>query len=69
MPLMWLSDDCPACGARNFVCNGAWDDPTGFDHSAVRCWRCGHGWSLRTRDALAQDDECCEAGRRLEVPQ
>lgn len=60
---MWMSDHCPKCRSRNFVCNGDPSDMTVMDVTGIQCWGCGHQWSLDE-----DSDEHCyfERGRHFE---
>lgn len=67
MAEVWYADNCSNCGARNWVCGGDPQNVTGYGPDGVRCWKCGHCWSLHDdADMEAGDDLHCEDGRRFE---
>lgn len=48
-----LSEDCPECGAVNYVNNGDTSDTTAEDVDGCECWKCGHEWLFEGAEAWA----------------
>lgn len=50
----YLSDFCPKCGKKNFICLGDFDDISGVDADGIICWNCNVSWLL---DATLEIDD------------
>ena len=69
MAIQWFEDDCPECGAENWVYDGDPEDLTAADCGPlVKCHRCGHIWDM-SGDADAEDMDEDDANEGEPNPQ